>query len=140
MEDLKAQDARRRTASPSALVAAPHLAAAGTASHPSLPLLDLLARISLAISLREVSEEQPGGRGDDTVGNTERPSSASRPEVSAKVVDIGQRRVDRLGKTRYGPSRPGSVRTRTDATSGDMDLGVRLAVVSKSKMSVGDGP
>jgi hypothetical protein len=136
MEDPKAMEARRQTTRQAVLVA-PHLAAVGTAGHLPLPLLDLLARISLAIALREASEEQTGGRGQDTVGNAERRSSASRPDAAANVVDIGQKRVDRLGTKRYGPSRPGPVRSRLRPTSRARGLGVRLATEQECSMGSG---
>jgi hypothetical protein len=119
MDDSMTPETRQRTASPSPLVAERHLSAVGAARHMSLPLLGVLARISLAVALREATEFQTGGRGQDTVGNAERRSSASRPEVAANVVDPSEKCVDHLSTTRYGPS--------------------RLAMVSECSMSVGDG-
>jgi hypothetical protein len=109
------------TTSPSPLADVPDLAVVGTAGHPSLPLLGVLARISLAVALREATEMQTGGRGQDAVGNGARRSSASRPDVAEHVLSIPRKRFDWGGATRYGPSRPGRVRSRhTESTTSDL--------------------
>jgi hypothetical protein len=77
---------RQRTTSPSTLAAAPHPGAVGPAQPMSLPLLGLLARISLSVALREATEMQTDGRRPGTVGVTESPPGASRPDVAANVV------------------------------------------------------
>ena len=122
----------------SPLVAAPHLAAVGTAEHLSLPLLSVLARISLAVALREATETQTGSRGQDAVGDTEHQSSVSAPDVAVNVVSIGRKRFDRRGTTRYGPSRPGGVRSRCIESTA-RGLGARQATEVEGSMVMGDG-
>jgi hypothetical protein len=111
MADRKAAEPCQRTTRSSPLAAAPHLAVVGTAGHLSLPLLDILARVSLAVALREATETQTDGLGQDAVGKAERRPSASPPDVGASVVSFRRKRFARRGTTRYGPSRPGGVRT-----------------------------
>jgi hypothetical protein len=86
MDMQEASEARSRTTSLSPLVAAPHLAAVDAARGLSLPLLGILARISLTVALREVREVQTGVRVQDAVGNAESPPWPSRPDVAEIVV------------------------------------------------------
>lgn len=100
---------------PSPLVAAFARADDPSAERRTMPLLAALARVSLAIAVREAAADGLKGAGEDPVAPQDGGQAPGVRDPAPSLAPADQPRALRPGSKRYGRPRLGRVRSRPQA-------------------------